>query len=130
MGLLAKCPTYRDFSFIKIFKTVECQAIHTSVLSRFLPVCLQYYYQLTLRHINITIVSTAFQIFKTFEYLSRSNMAKCSNFSEIEGKVPLKRSFQLMGNENMVPVSESPTYPGSHLSEGFLMKFDKEVHGT
>ena len=43
-------------------------------------------------------------------------MAKCSNFSEIEGKVPLKRSFQLTGNENMVPVSESPTYPGSHLS--------------
>ena len=57
-------------------------------------------------------------------------MAKCSNFSEIKGKVPLKRSFQLTGNENMVPVSESPTYPGSHLSEVFLMKFDKEVHGT
>ena len=91
---------------------------------------LQYYYQLTLRNVNITIVSTAFQIFKTFEYLSRLNMAKCSNFSEIEGKVPLKRSFQLTGNENMVPVSESPTYPGSHLSEVFLMKFDKEVHGT
>ena len=57
-------------------------------------------------------------------------MAKCSNFSEIKRKVPLKRSFQLTGNENMVPVSESPTYPGSHLSEVFLMKFDKEVHGT
>ena len=57
-------------------------------------------------------------------------MAKCLNFSEIEGKVPLKRSFRLTGNENMVPVSESPTYPGSHLSEAFLMKFDKEVHGT
>ena len=25
----------------------------------------------TLRHVNITIVSTAFKIFKTFEYLSR-----------------------------------------------------------
>ena len=57
-------------------------------------------------------------------------MAKCSNFSEIEGKIPLKRSHQLTGNENMVLVSESPTYPGSHLSEVFLMKFDKEVHGT
>ena len=57
-------------------------------------------------------------------------MAKCSNFFEIEGKVLLKRSFQLTGNENMVPVSESPTYPGSHLSEVFLLKFDKEVHGT
>ena len=55
-------------------------------------------------------------------------MAKCSNFSEIEGKVPLK--LQLTGNENMVPVSESPTYPGSHLSEVFLMKFDKEIHGA
>ena len=43
-------------------------------------------------------------------------MAKCSNVSEIEEKVPLKRSFQLTGNENMVPVSESPTNPGSHLS--------------
>ena len=30
----------------------------------------------------------------------------------------------------MVPVSESPTYPGSNLCEVFLMKFDKEVHGT
>ena len=57
-------------------------------------------------------------------------MAKCSNFPEIEGKVPLKRSFQLTGNENMVPVGESPTYPGSHLSEVFSMKFDKGVHGT
>ena len=57
-------------------------------------------------------------------------MEKCSNFSEIEGKAPLKRTFQLTGNENMVTVSESPTYPGSHLSEAFLMKFDKEVHGT
>ena len=57
-------------------------------------------------------------------------MAKCSNFSEIEGKVPLKRSFQLTGNESIVPVIESPTYPGSHLSKVFLMKFDKEVHGT
>ena len=57
-------------------------------------------------------------------------MAKCSYFSEIEGKVSLKRSFQLTGNEKMVPVSESTTYPGSHLSEVFLMKFDKEVHGT
>ena len=37
-------------------------------------------------------------------------MAKCSNFSEIEGKVPLKRSFQLTGNENMVPVIRGPTY--------------------
>ena len=46
-------------------------------------------------------------------------MAKCSNFSEIKGKVPLMRSFQLTGNENIVPVSESPTYPGSHLSEVF-----------
>ena len=46
-------------------------------------------------------------------------MANFSNFSEIEGKVPLKRSFQLMGNENMVPVNESLTYPGSHLSEVF-----------
>ena len=71
-------------------------------------------------NINIRHFSTAFQIFKTFEYLSRSIiMAKCSNFSEIEGKVPLKRSFQLTGNENMVPVSESPTYPGSHLNEVF-----------
>ena len=71
-------------------------------------------------NINIRHFSTAFQIFKTFEYLSRSNMSKCSNFSEIEGKVPLKRSFQLTGNENMVPVSESPTYLGSHLSEVFF----------
>ena len=28
-------------------------------------------------------------------------MAKSSNFSEIEGKVPLKPIFQLTGNENM-----------------------------
>ena len=34
------------------------------------------------------------------------------------------------GLENMVPLSESPTNPGSHLSEVFLMKFHKEVHGT
>ena len=40
------------------------------------------------------------------------------------------RSFQLTWNKNMVPLSESPTYPGSYLSEVFLMKFDKEVQGT
>ena len=57
-------------------------------------------------------------------------MAKCSNFSEIEGKVSLKRRIFLKGLENMVPLSESPTYPGSQLSEVFSMKFDKEVHGT
>ena len=57
-------------------------------------------------------------------------MAKCSNFSEIEGKIPLKRCFQLAGNDNMVPVSESPTYPGYHLSEVFLLKFYKEAHGV
>ena len=57
-------------------------------------------------------------------------MAKCSTFSKIEGKVPLKRSFQLTVNENMVPISESPTYQGSHLSEVFLIKFDMKVHGT
>ena len=80
---------------------------YSTVISRFLPFCLQ------------VTLSAIFQMFKTFEYLSRSNMAKCSNFSEIEGKVQLKRSFQLTGNENMVPVSESPTYPGSYLSEVF-----------
>ena len=57
-------------------------------------------------------------------------MAKCSNFSEIEGKVSLKRRILPKGLENMVPLSESPTYPGSHLSEVFSMKFDKEVHGA
>ena len=57
-------------------------------------------------------------------------MAKCSIFSDIEGKVPLKPCFQFTGNENMVPVSDSPTYPGSHLSEVFLMIFDMEVHET
>ena len=46
-------------------------------------------------------------------------MAKCSNFSEIEGKVSLKRRILPKGLENMVP-----------LREVFLMKFDKEVHGT
>ena len=56
-------------------------------------------------------------------------MAKCSNFSEIEGKVSLKRRNLPKGLENMVPLSGSPTYPGSHLSEVFLMKFDKEVYG-
>ena len=58
-------------------------------------------------------------------------MAKFSNFSEIDGKVSLKRRILPKGIENMVPLSgESPTYPGSHLSEVFSMKFDKEVHGT
>ena len=71
----------------------------------------------------LKVVSTAFQIFKTFEYLSRSIWQKCSNFSEIEGKVPLKRSFQLTGNENMVPISERPTYPGSHLSRVYCISF-------
>ena len=46
-------------------------------------------------------------------------MAKCLNIYAIEGKVPLKRSFQFTWNENMVPVSENPTYPGSHLSKVF-----------
>ena len=117
VGLRAKSPTYRDFSFINIFKTVECQAIHTTVLLYhvvFFAVLYSSY------NINMRNFSTTFQIFKTFEYLSRSNITKCSNFSEIEGKVPLKRSFQLTGNENMVPVSESPTYPGSHLGECFF----------
>ena len=57
-------------------------------------------------------------------------MAKCSNVSEIEGRVSLKRINLPKGLENMIPFSDGPTYPGSHLSEVFLMKFDKEVHGT
>ena len=44
-------------------------------------------------------------------------MAKCSNFSEIEGKVSLKRRILPKGIENMVPLSESPTYPGSHFRD-------------
>ena len=36
-------------------------------------------------------------------------------FSEIEGKVSLRRRILLKGIGNMVPLSESPTYPGSHL---------------
>ena len=73
----------------------------STVISRFFAVLSSSY------NINIRHFPTAFQILKTFEYLSRSNMAKCSNFSEFEGKVPLKRSFQLTGNENMVPLKRS-----------------------
>ena len=54
-------------------------------------------------------------------------MEKCSNFSKIEGKVPLKRSFQFTGNENMVPVSESPTYPGSHLSRVYCIDINIDM---
>ena len=82
---------------------------YNTVIPRFLPFCLE---------VSILLL-ILFQIFKTLEYLSRSNMAKCSNFSEIEGKVSLKRRILPKGLENMVPLSESPTYPGSHLSEFF-----------
>ena len=47
-------------------------------------------------------------------------MEKCSNFSEIEGKVSLKRRILPKGHENMVPLGESSIYPGSHLSEVFF----------
>ena len=97
---------------------------YSTVISRFFAV---FVFQLSTRFRNF---STAFQILKSFKYLSRSNIAKCWIFSEIEGKVSLKRRILPKGLGNMVPLSESPTYPGSHLSEVFLMKFDKEVHGT
>ena len=89
---------------------------------------------MTTDHISIRIIDFkffySFSNFQNIQIFKPFNMAKCSNFSEIEGKVPLKRSFQLTGNENLVAVSQSPTYPWSHLSDVFLMKFDKEVHGT
>ena len=37
-------------------------------------------------------------------------MAKCSNFSEIEGKVSLKRRILPKGLENIVPLIESILY--------------------
>ena len=48
-------------------------------------------------------------------------MAKCSNFSEIEGKVSLKRRNLPKVLENMVQLSESPTYPGTHLSRVYCI---------
>ena len=45
-------------------------------------------------------------------------------------EVPLKRSFLFNGPKKLVPLSESPTYPGSQLSGVFLVKFSKEVQGT
>ena len=45
-------------------------------------------------------------------------------------EVPLKRSFLFNESKKMVPLSESPTYPESQLSEVFLVKFSKEVQGT
>ena len=45
-------------------------------------------------------------------------------------EVPVKRSFLLKGPKKSVPLGESPTYPGSHLSEVFLVKSSAEVQGT
>ena len=44
-------------------------------------------------------------------------------------KVPLKRSFLLQGTKKTVPVNESPSYPGSHLSEVFLPKKMLKMRG-
>ena len=44
-------------------------------------------------------------------------------------KVPLKRSFFARGTEKMVPVSESPSYPGSHLCEVFLLRKGGKIRG-
>ena len=48
-------------------------------------------------------------------------MAKFSNISEMEGKVSIKRRILPKGLENMVPLIESPTYPGSHLSRVYYI---------
>ena len=45
-------------------------------------------------------------------------------------EVPLKRSFLFNGPKKLVPLSESPTYPGSQLSGVFLIKFSKDFQGT
>ena len=39
-------------------------------------------------------------------------MAKCSNFSEIEGKVPLKQSFQLTGMKTWSQLAKVPLIRG------------------
>ena len=44
-------------------------------------------------------------------------------------EVPLKRSFIAQGTEKMVPVSESPSYPGSHLCEVFLLRKGGKMRG-
>ena len=49
-------------------------------------------------------------------------MAKCSNFSEIEGKVSLKRRILPKGLENVCP-----TYPGSHLSRVYCIMYAFQV---
>ena len=51
-------------------RSIEYQARHTTVLLYFS----RFVFQLSTRFRHF---STAFQIFKSFEYLSRSNMAKC-----------------------------------------------------
>ena len=45
-------------------------------------------------------------------------------------EVPLKRNFSLMGPKRLLPLSESPTYLVSQLSEVFLVQFSTEVQGT
>ena len=44
-------------------------------------------------------------------------------------EVPLKRSFFARGTEKMIPVSESPSYPGSHLCEVFLLRKGDKMRG-
>ena len=46
-------------------------------------------------------------------------MAKCSIFSEIEGKFSLKRKILPKGLENMVPHNEWSHLRESHLSRAF-----------
>ena len=44
-------------------------------------------------------------------------------------EVPLKPSFFAQGTEKMVPISESPSYPGSHLCEVFLLRNGEKMRG-
>ena len=47
-------------------------------------------------------------------------MGKCSNFSEIEGKVSSKRRILLKGLENMVPLKQSILdWKSARVSRGF-----------
>ena len=54
-------------------------------------------------------------------------------YEVIQLNVPIKaikRSFCSKGPRKNVLLSRRPTYPGSHLSEVFLLEKGKEVQGT
>ena len=69
-------------------------------------------------------------VYKILLTINAMSSVSRKKYEVIALNVPLKRSFCFKGPEKSVLLSGRPTYPGSQLSEVFLLEKGKQVQGT